>query len=1103
MEKTDSGVPNADRDHAATAQTLAGRPAPSRVETLAAWPEALNDLFKAPTAPAAPRGAPGLGSTSPVLHPADTNVERRPSALETLAARPLRPSALKTMAAAPKPSVVGTMVAPPRPSVIETIAPRVNEDPLATREAPPASVLDRAEDAEVSTTATRVRGSGPTSGQVGGERPSPSVLRDGKRPIEAPEGVDRNLALARLQERMLGVEPEAVKIGRFVVIRKLGQGAMGIVYLAYDPKLDRKVALKLVDASALGSEMGDAQIRLEREAQAAAALGHPNVVTVYDVGEHQGDVFLAMEFVEGSTLTDWLGGEHGWREVAALFLEIARGLAAAHDAQMVHRDFKPDNVLLGEDGRPRVADFGLARPTEGWSARDASKMLGDGTEASMRALKLRSQNALASTGEVCGTPAYMAPEQFAGVDVGPASDQFGFCVSLFEALFGFRPFQGDSVTELAVAVLENDRQALPPRHRVPKTLVDAVLKGLEPQIADRHPSMHALADQLDAALRVRTRNRILAGGVLVAVLGVGFGAQAAEALDEEPCDEATTAVQRAWNSERKVQVESALTTAGLSTDITKDLDAFADGWTTMRVESCQAALVAGRDSAEVLDLRTSCLDRARSRLGVAAEALSAAPTAARVDSVPDALGTLAECEDVNGLREITLVYDAEDSLESQRAWVEAEAKIAFLKVHERDAPSAWISVASELESLGAENHLPHALATGAYWRGRALLRSGNLEEAESALQLALPGATVSLDRTLAPNLLETMGAVSGAAGDHTRAVERLRLAIAMTARIREPETARRTREAAQISLADVHIKGGEPEKAAALLRDLLTQDVQRLPRNLERLHAVLGSACRELGDTPCALEHHAKAMDLVAALPEVEPLELAGRHANMGLMYADAGDGSKAIEALGHAAEIVEDAFDANHPMRGQLLSDRGGIQGAMMDPKDGEADLLEGLAIHEKNHGKDHPALVEALIDLNKTQLLLGKFDEAAKHGAWALRIVDAAFEGKHPRRAEPRLPLSDAYMATGKFEEAARVLREGLEILDTPKTHPMQRAEFQFALARALATTDAEAAREAAADAKAGIAGFEPGKPLRDAIDGWAAQVLDRADTEQSAQP
>lgn len=1074
MEKTDSRVPIADSDTPPTAQTLPGRPTPSAVETLAVSTNGLEELFTPPVAPAPPKGAPTLGSSAPMLEATEAEVARRPSALQTLAAPPVRPSALETMAAAPKPSTLGTMAAAPAP----------HEDPEATREALPASVLEAP---QTSTNGTMVRGSGPSESEAA------PLAHDRKRLVETPEGVERNLALARLQERMLGVDPEAVKIGRFVVIRKLGQGAMGVVYLAYDPKLDRKVALKLVDTSALGSEMGDAQIRLEREAQAAAALGHPNVVTVYDVGEHRGDVFLAMEFVEGSSLTEWIKGEHGWRDVTALFLEIAQGLAAAHDADMVHRDFKPDNVLLGRDGRPRVADFGLARPTQGWSARDASKMLGEGAQASVRALKLQSHDALASTGEVCGTPAYMAPEQFVGANVGPSSDQFGFCVSLFEALFGFRPFKGESVTELAVAVLENHRQALPPQHHVPKAIVDAVLKGLEPEVEDRHPSMHALADRLEAALRVRTRNRMLAGGALVAVLGVGLGAQAADALDEEPCDEAATAVDRAWNAEQRGEVESALRRAGLPTEVADDLDAFATDWTTMRVQSCEAALVAGRQSTDVLDLRMACLDRARGRLDVAVEALSGEPTTDQLDAVPTALGSLAECEDVHALREQALVYNAEDSLESQAAWANAEGKIAFLRLHQYDPPSTWAATATELEALGTEHHLPHAVAIGAYWQGNAFLAEGKLDEAEAALQRALPSAALSLSRAVTPRTLFSLGEVAIRAERYVEASERLRLAEAMSERIRDPQKKQDTLDDTRISLAHVAIERDDPQRAAAQLRRMLDEDVVRSPRTQERLHSTLGSACRTLGDMPCALEHHSKAMALVAALPEVEPLELAGRHANMGLIYADAGDAPKAIEALGTAAEIVEQAFDAEHPMRGQLLADRGGIQGAMMDPKDGEADLLEGLAIHEKNLGKDHPALVEALIDLNKTQMRLGKFDDATKHGEWALRIVDAAFEGQHPRRAAPRLPLADAYAATGRFDDAARILREGLEILDTPKTHPMQRAEFQFALARALAPTDADAAREAAADAKAGIADFEPGEPLRAAIDGWAAQVLD----------
>ncbi|MGH1343360.1 MAG: protein kinase domain-containing protein [Nannocystales bacterium] len=1096
-------------------QTMRSAPA-STTETLAATPQELSDLFQAPQAPAAPRATPPratdtvrrgsptpeLGASAPVCRPLDTHLDRRPSLIDTIAPSK-RPSVTATLRA-PKPPI------PPGPAATaETIdglafaASVRSEDPDATRDILPASCL-LAE--EASATGTVFRGSAVSSSLSASadESRTPAALRGSGRP-EAPDGVDRNLALARLQERMLGVEPESVKIGRFIVLRKLGQGAMGIVYLAYDPKLDRKVALKLVDTSSLGSEMGEAQVRLEREARAAAALGHPNVVTVYDVGHQGDDVFLAMEFVEGETLTQWMKREHDWREIAALFVQIARGLNAAHEADLVHRDFKPDNVLMGADGRPRVADFGLARPTEGWSVRDAAKMLDDGSSSSSRALALRSSDAMASTGEVCGTPAYMAPEQFVGVDVTGASDQFGFCASLYEALFGHRPFKGDSVTELAVAVIENDRQPLPSKHGVPKAVVQTVLQGLTPEADQRHASMGQLADRLEAALRAQTRNRVLAGGALLAVLGVGFGAQAAVALDEQPCEAAHTDIDSVWSDARRDEVERSLADAALPSGPAARLDAFAAEWTEQRVESCEATRVSGEQSDQVLQLRTACLDRMRARLDAAADALTHAPSADTLDALDGALPTLARCDQVAELMVEASAYEVsgESSLIAEAQWTEASRLMARLALSSTKPPQHWQEDAQALLKIGTNNALASATAHGHLWLGYAEQRKGNTEGARTHYAAGLPPAARTPDRRLLPVLLLRRAEIDLESGDLAAAQAGADLGLALTDRVREQDAHRDLEVSFITTQAAIAYRGDDHERAMELTRGLLEGE-PLAARTEEAVRSTLGSACRGVGDVECALNNHTQALELIEGLPNVEPLEVAGRYANLGLLHADAHDGVKAVASLRRAAAIVENASGPNHPMRGQLLSDIGGIEGHLLDPKDGERDLLAGLAVHEHNHGNDGPQLVEALVDLNKTQLRLGKVQEATKHGEWALRIVDASFEGQHPRRADPRLPLADAYASTGRFEDAAALLREGLEILDTPKTHPMQRAEFQFALARALAPSDTEAAREMSETAVASIADFEPGKPLRDAIEGWRAETLDpEASPSAVAQP
>src|SRR5690349_17448959 len=188
-------------------------------------------------------------------------------------------------------------------------------------------------------------------------------------------------------------------VGRFVVLQRLGEGGMGVVYTAYDPELDRKVAIKLLKSA----EEGHA--RLLREAQAMARLQHPNVIAVHDVGTLPGNrVFVAMELVAGATLRGWLkAAPRAWREVIAIMRQAGVGLAAAHDAGLVHRDFKPDNVLVGDDGRVRVMDFGLAR----LGAADPELSSGSHDTGPL-------STPLTMAGTVVGTPAYMAPELFKG-----------------------------------------------------------------------------------------------------------------------------------------------------------------------------------------------------------------------------------------------------------------------------------------------------------------------------------------------------------------------------------------------------------------------------------------------------------------------------------------------------------------------------------------------------------------------------------------------------------------------------------------------------------------------------------------------------------------
>ncbi|MEJ7598935.1 MAG: protein kinase [Kofleriaceae bacterium] len=320
------------------------------------------------------------------------------------------------------------------------------------------------------------------------------------------------------------------RVGRYLVLTALGAGGMGVVFAAYDPQLDRKVALKLLRAG-LTYNTKDARTRLRREAQAIAQLSHPNVVAAYDVGTtEEGDLYIAMEFVEGDTLTTWLKKwPRTWREIVDVFLQAARGLVAAHSVGLLHRDFKPDNVLVGGDGRVRVTDFGLARslmvPDEAVRPRP-----------DMAALSVE----LTATGTVLGTPRYMAPEQLTGPDIDARADQFSFCVALFEALWDAHPLPGAT----SVSMLEKGEKAISPPEgtKVPPAIIRAVQRGLERDRAKRFATMTALIAELVPPPMRSSRNAALAG---VAILVVGAASTAMLVRRDPPAPQPAPASEQA------------------------------------------------------------------------------------------------------------------------------------------------------------------------------------------------------------------------------------------------------------------------------------------------------------------------------------------------------------------------------------------------------------------------------------------------------------------------------------------------------------------------------------------------------------------------------
>ncbi|HEY2513468.1 MAG TPA: serine/threonine-protein kinase, partial [Polyangiaceae bacterium] len=336
--------------------------------------------------------------------------------------------------------------------------------------------------------------------------------------------------------------PPGTSVGRYLIVDLVGEGGMGVVYKAYDPQLGRTVALKLVRTTHQGrlDTGGTLRERFLREARALALLSHPNVINVHDAGVFGDDVFIAMEFVEGPTLGRWLRTEPRSRDrILDVFLAAGAGLVAAHAAGLVHRDFKPDNVIVSSDGRVRVLDFGLARAVD---AGDDASTLADAplsrrqedakrpapaasttaspsseTSSGGKRTPAGSLSSLTEGGAIMGTPRFMAPEQHLGHAVDERADQFSFCVALYTALYGAAPFGGASILELTENVIVGKVSEVPAGSRVPRWLRAVLLRGLSVEPAARYPSMSALLAALRADPTI-ARGRWLQMGLVAAVM---------------------------------------------------------------------------------------------------------------------------------------------------------------------------------------------------------------------------------------------------------------------------------------------------------------------------------------------------------------------------------------------------------------------------------------------------------------------------------------------------------------------------------------------------------------------------------------------------------
>ncbi len=406
------------------------------------------------------------------------------------------------------------------------------------------------------------------------------------RPGQAPDQQAALLDKQLVKRALFPRRAIPVRIGRFTVLGLVGRGGMGVVYACHDDLLDRKVAVKV-----LHSELtrGHASALVQREAQALAKLNHPNVVAVHDVGTLGERVYLAMEFVDGQTLGGWLKATRpGWREVLRVILAAGDGLAAAHEKGLIHRDIKPDNIMVGADGRVRVMDFGLAKA--GSEASETRPALVAGVSRGHDALAA----ALTRTGAWTGTPAYMASEQFLGEPTDARTDQFSLCATAWEALYGQAAFAGETLLPLASNVTSGKLTPPPAGSKVPAWLRRVLERGLRPAKQDRHIDTPALLMALRADPTRRPWTAGICAGAVTVLLAV-YGVHAAvQPRAVAACEAEGARIDGDWNDDTRAGLERSLLATGKAyapmtfARTVPWFDRWADSWRAAATHACQS-----------------------------------------------------------------------------------------------------------------------------------------------------------------------------------------------------------------------------------------------------------------------------------------------------------------------------------------------------------------------------------------------------------------------------------------------------------------------------------------------------------------------------------
>jgi tetratricopeptide (TPR) repeat protein len=800
-------------------------------------------------------------------------------------------------------------------------------------------------------------------------------------------------------------------VGRFLIVDRLGAGGTGVVYKAFDPKLDRPVLLKLLHAGD-----GDLEVlrdRLLREAQALGRLSHPNVVAVHDVGTFGGDAFVAMEFVEGATLSQWLEqAPRSQREILEAFRAAGRALAAAHQAGLVHRDFNPDNVIVGNDGRVRVA----------------------------------------GAGAITGTPRFLAPEQHRGQSVDERADQFSFCVSLYFALHRRYPFAADSAEGYREAVLDGRIEEAPPGAKVPRWLRSVLLRGLAVRPEARWPSMQALLAALSQDPGRTLRRRVAAASAASIAAALLAGVVHVERAHERVCAGAEAKIAGAWDAARKQRMRDAFTrthrpyAAQAFETASRALDAYARAWVAMRTSACQATRVRREQSEELLDLRMECLDQRQRELGALSELLTNVDeqTVAQAAQAAASLTPLDGCANAAALKAPVRLPRDPATLARVEALRERIARGHALWDAARDKEGLkWmVAVAEEAKTIP---HLP-TVADALDLYGDFQWRAGEVAAAEATLKEALIAAEGGHDDESAVRACTTL--VRAWADRDPGSPEGLfwaKQAAAWLARLAAPPP--RLETDLERAIGTLHYERGELAEADQHFRRQLEVAERAFGRDSDQASQALASAAINLyffGQFAASAEYGERARAMDEKIIGREHPDLAVILSNLAAAYTELGRLDDAESALVRADQQMRPSTEPTSPWLGAISINLAEVY-ELKGREDDALRLLRATLADQKV-----PEIVaDVTADLASVLNRQGRFALALPQAEKALAMQESLHANPDASLGKPLLGIALARLGLG---QPARAIAPLARAEAMPHLFPRLRGRIRLALAQAL---------------------------------------------------